>query len=228
DVTRRPPVLPERMVRLADEHGLEPACAVAVGAEHLELVQALHVEDERALRPIDLPLERVATTEREPRRLDRADGSVYELDRGLERVVDLPSRHERLHEPGDRGDLAVQEPREIDHVRAEIAERPRAGLVGIEAPRVEARIVGPVLEVAAAEVPDLPELARLDHLPRQADGRHEAVVEPAEVLDARGGDAAPDLVALAGVAPERLLADHVLARFSRSDRRLRVQRVGTA
>ena len=57
-------------------------------------------------------------------------------------------------------DLADEEPREVDHVRAEVAERAGARLVGIEAPRVERRIVAPVLEVAAAEVPDLAELAR--------------------------------------------------------------------
>jgi len=62
------------------------------------------------LRPVDLPLERITTAEREPRRLDRADGAVLELDRGLDRVVDLPTGQERLHETGDRGDLAVQEP----------------------------------------------------------------------------------------------------------------------
>ena len=202
--------------------------AVAVGAEHLQLVQALHVEGERSLRPVDLPLEGVAAAEREPRRLDRADGAVLELDRGLDRVVDLPPGQERLHEPGDGRDLAVQEPREVDHVRAEVAERAGAGLVDVEAPRVERRVVAPVLEVAAAEVPDLAELAGLDHLPRQPNGRHEAVVEPAEVLHARRSDAAPDLVGLVGVAPERLLADHVLARLGRRDRRLRVQRVGAA
>ena len=61
---------------------------------------------------------------------------------------------------------------------------PEPASSGVEAPRVERRVVGPVLEVAAAEVPDLAELAGLDHLAREADGRHEAVVERAEVLDA--------------------------------------------
>src|SRR5439155_18686992 len=123
----------------ADENGLEPARAVAVGAEDLELVQALHVEGERSLRSIDLPLERVATAEREPRRLDRADGAVLELDRGLDRVVDLPTGQERLHEPGDRRELPVQEARQVDDVRAEVAERAGACRVRIEAPRVERR-----------------------------------------------------------------------------------------
>ena len=134
---------------------------------------------------------------------------------GLDRVVDLPPGQERLHEPGDRRDLAVQEAREVDDVGAEVAERARAGLVRLEAPRVERRVVAPVLEVAAAEVPDLAELAGLDHLPGQPDGRHEAVVERAEVLHAGRRDPPPDLVALVGVAAERLLADHVLARLAR-------------
>ena len=69
-------------------------------------------------------------------------------------------------------------------MRREVADRSRAGLFGAEAPRVEAGIVGPVLEVAGAEVSDLAELARLDHLAREPDRRHEAVVEAAQVLDA--------------------------------------------
>jgi len=107
-------------------------------------------------------------------------------------------------------------------VRAEVAERAGACRVRIEAPRVECRVVAPILEIAAAEVPDLPQLAGLDHLARQPNRGHEAVVESAKVLDAGRGDAAPDLVGLVGVAPERLLADHVLAGLRCGDRRLRV------
>ena len=135
---------------------------------------------------------------------------------------------ERLHEPET---VAIspfrKRARSID-VRAEVAERARAGLVRVEAPRVERRIVAPVLEVAAAEMPDLAELAGVDHLAREPDRRHEAVVEGAEMLDAGRRDPPPDLVALVGVAPERLLADHVLSRFGRGDRRLGVQRVRAA
>ena len=74
-------------------------------------------------------------------------------------------------------------------------------------------------------MPDLAELARLDHLPREAHGRDEAVVERAQVLHAGGVHSLPDVVALVGVAPERLLADDVLAGFRRRDRRLGVQGV---
>ncbi len=72
---------------------------------------------------------------------------------------------------------------------------------------------------------DLAELARVDQLAREANGRHEAVVEGAEVLHAGRGDPLPDLVALVGGATERLLADDVLARLGREDRRLGVERV---
>ncbi len=70
---------------------------------------------------------------------------------------------------------------------------------------------------------DLAELARVDQLAREPDRRHEAVVERAHVLHAGRRDAAPDLVALVRVAPERLLADDVLARLGGGDRRLRVE-----
>jgi hypothetical protein len=45
------------------------------------------------------------------------------------------------------------------------------------------------------------------------------------VLDAGRGHAAPDLVTLAGRAPQGLLAEDVLSGLGRGDRRLRVERV---
>ena len=155
-------------------------------------------------------------------------GPLLELDRGLERVVDAPARQEGADEPGDGRDLADEEPRQVDDVGAEVAERAGPRLVRLEAPGVQRGIVAPVLEVAPAEVADLAELAGVDQLARQPHRRDEAVVEPAQVLDAGGRHALPDLVALVGVATERLLAEHVLARLGRGDRRLGVQRVGAA
>ena len=159
-----------------------------------------------------------------PRRLDRADRAGLELDRGLDRVVDLATGEEGVDERRDGGDLADEEAGEVDHVGAEVAERARARRGGVEAPRVERRVVAPVLQVAAAEVADLAELAGLDHLAREPHRRDEAVVERAEVLDARRRDPLPDVVALVGVAPERLLAEDVLARLGGGDRRLGVER----
>ena len=228
DVAGRPPEIPERVVGLGDQHRLEAARTVAVGAEDLQLVQALHVERERRLRAVDLPLERVAPAEREPRRLDRPDRAALELDGGLERVVDAPAGEERVDEAGDGRDLADEVARQVDDMRAEVAERARSRLVRLEAPGVEGRVVAPVLQVAAAKVPDLAELAGVDQLPCQPHRGDEAVVEAAEVLDARRLDALPDLVALGGVAAERLLAEDVLAGLGGGDRRLGMERVGAA
>jgi hypothetical protein len=113
-------------------------------------------------------------------------------------------------------------------VRAEVAERPAACLVGVEAPGVERRVVAPVLQVAAAEVADLAELARVDQLAREPHRRDEPVVERAQVLHTRRSDCLPDLVALVGVAPERLLADDVLAGLRGCDRRLGMDAVRPA
>src|SRR5207249_6471804 len=110
-------------------------------------------------------------------RFDRPDRPTREFDGGLDRVVDLAAGQERLREAGDGVNLAGEEAREVDDVRAEVAERARAGFVRMEAPGVERRVVAPVLQVAAAEVPDLPELPGVDHLPRQPHRRDEAVVE---------------------------------------------------
>ena len=111
---------------------------------------------------------------------------------------------------------------------AEIAERTGSCLVGVEAPGVERRVVAPVLQVTAAEVADLPECALVDQLAREPHRRDEAVVEPAEMLDAGRGDAAPDVMALVGRAPERFLAEDVLAGFGGGDRRLCMERVRAA
>src|SRR5438046_8098902 len=96
-----------------------------------------HVERERALRAVDLPLERVAATEGQAGGLDRPDRAVLELDRRLDAVVDLATGEEGLHQRRDRCEVANQVAGEVDHVRPEIAERTAAGLVGVEAPGVE-------------------------------------------------------------------------------------------
>ena len=107
--------------------------------------------------------------------------------------------------------------------RSPSAPEPAAALSKRHTSRVS---VTPVLEVAAAEVTDLAELPVVDQLARETNGRDEAVVEGTQVLDAGRLHPTPDLVALVGVASERLLADDVLARFCSGDRRLRMQRVG--
>ena len=64
-------------------------------------------------------------------------------------------------------DLADEEAREVDHVGTEIAERARAGRPGVEPPHaLERRVDDPLLQVAAAEVMDLAELAGLDQVSR--------------------------------------------------------------
>src|SRR6267378_8604815 len=105
DVSRRPPEVHERMVRLRHEHRPEATRAVLTGEKDLQLVHPLHVEVERAVRAVDLPLKRVAPSEREARRLDRPDRAALELDNRLDRIVDLAAAHERLDEARDGRDL---------------------------------------------------------------------------------------------------------------------------
>ena len=112
------------------------------------------------------------------------DGAALELDDGLDRVVDLSLRDERLHDRRERGDLADQEPAQVDHMGREISDGARAGVLCAETPGVEARVLGPVLEIARAEVANLAEIAALDDLAREPHRRHEPVVEAAEMLDA--------------------------------------------
>src|SRR5512132_817051 len=118
DVPRRPPELHERMVCLRYEHRPESPRAVLAVEEDLQLVHTLHVEVQRAARAVDLPLKRIASSEREACRLDRSDCSVRELDGRLDSVVNAPITDECLHDPGDRGELADEVARKVDHVRA--------------------------------------------------------------------------------------------------------------
>ena len=128
----------ERVVGLGDEHGLRAARAVAVGAEDLELVHAAPCRTQsEPFEPLISHWKCVAPAEREPRRLDRPDGAAVELDDGLDRVVDLPSRDERLDDGRERGDLADEEAAQVDDVGREVADRARAGVLGAEAPGVE-------------------------------------------------------------------------------------------
>ena len=154
-----------------------------VPSRDLQLVQPLEVERQRALRAVDLEDEPVLAPGGEAARLDRADRAVLEAHAGLERVVDLAARLERGRHRRDRGRLAAEVAGEVDHVRAEVAERARARGLLLEPPDGG---VGraPVLQVAAAEVLDLAELARLEQLAGEPHGRDEAVVERAHVDDA--------------------------------------------
>src|SRR5207249_5151182 len=131
----------------------------------------------------------------------------------------LAPRLERPRRRRDRLDLADEVAPEVDHVRAEVAERTGAGGGLLEAPDL---VVDrpPLLQVAAAEVVELAELAGLDQLAGEPNRRHEAVVERAHVDDAGRRNALPQVVALVGGAAERFLADDVLAGFGGRDRRL--------
>ena len=224
-VPLRPPVLPEGVVGLGHEHGAE-ALRRAPGVDPARWTcSSLRRSRSNASEPL-VPLtskrERVLAPGGEARGLDRPHGAALEARRRLDGVVDLAPRLEGRGVRGHRVDLADEVAGEVDHVRAEVAERARPGGRLVEAPEVG---VGgaPLLQVGAAEVVDLAELAGLDHLARQPHRRHEAVVERAHVLDAGGLHAPPGLVGLGRVAAQRLLADDVLARLGGGDRRLGVE-----
>ena len=72
--------------------------------------------------------------EREPRRLDRPDGSVLEFDGRFDRVIDLPVGDEGADEAADIVDVADEKAGEIDDMGGEVAERARPGGGGVEAP----------------------------------------------------------------------------------------------
>jgi hypothetical protein len=169
-----------------------------------------------------------------PGGLERADRPAVERDRGRERIVDVDlaprSRAgEGPRDGGDGGDLADEEANQVDEVGSEVPGRPRARQRPLQAPgggRVG--IAQPILQVSHSDVPDLAELAGGDQIAGEPDGGDEPVVERAHVGDPGRLDTAPGVEGLVGVAPQRLLADHVLAGLRGRDRRLGVQVVGPA
>ena len=211
------------MLFLGDEDTAE-----TLRVRNLELVQPLDVEDRRALRPVDLERVRVDAAPSEARGLERPGDAVFELDRGDEMVVDVPPGHERANRGRHRRDLADQVAREVDDVRAEVAERAGPGLGRIEAPRALVRIPAPGLEVTRPEMDDVAELSGVEELADEAHGGHEAVVEPAHVHDAGPLGLLPHPVRLLRRETERLLAQDVLAVPRRLDTRLGVDRVRPA
>ena len=143
-------------------------------------------------------------------------------------VVDRAAGNERADGRADRFDLADEMAREVDRMRAEVAERAGAGDRRVEMPVVRGRVPAPGLEVAGAEVDDLAELSGLDELACEPDRRDEAVVEAGGVDDSCVLGRAPHRVRLVGRERERLLAEDVLASARGGDRRLGVKRVRPA
>ena len=96
--------------------------------------------------------------------------------------------------------------------------RSGAGLILLEPPhKRELRIHDPVLQIHRAPVIDLSDLARLDQLFRERDGRNPSVVERHHALDARLLHRREHLPGLREIVRERLFAEHMLTRLGRGD-----------
>jgi hypothetical protein len=128
----------------------------------------------------------------------------------------------------DLGDVVAEnEVHRVEPVRADVGERTQlAAFLRQQPPVVVGVVEQPVLEVAAVDVDDPPELTLGDHCPQRLQRR----VEPQVVVDGKHplgrlhrGHQSRRL--LAGHR-QRLLADDMLARRQRRERMLRVQPVG--
>jgi hypothetical protein len=125
---------------------------------------------------------------------------------------------------GDLGDVADEPPGVVEHVRAEVAERPGAA-AGVEAPLVVGSAEEAVLKVEAPRG-DASDEAVVDERFQIAVVHGGAHREERHVDDARGVDGIPHRGGLVGVRRERLLAQHVDAAPRGRDRDRRVQLVG--
>jgi hypothetical protein len=243
DVTGRPPAGQVGMVRLGDQDPAEPAGVGRVRSiKEFQLVEPLQVEREAAGRAVELDAQPVLAPRRAPGRLERAKRARSEPSGEHHRVVhrDPPppgavgQRALRCEGGADRGHtgdrVPGQELRQVDDVRAEVAERARTRMLGLHPPGQRGvRVDQPVLQVHGADVAQRTDAAPLDQPPGQREGRHPPVVEPDHGAGAgwerRVGRGRHRLGLGQGVR-ERLLAQHVLARPQRGDRDRSVQVAG--
>src|SRR5207302_7062548 len=155
------------MMALGDQHGMEPAHRVSLEA-HVQLVQTLQVEDERAEGAVDFERQAVLPAETHGAGPKRPHRSAGEFDHRLDRVLDVdgpvptlrarPPVHEDPRGGADGADLAHEEARKIDDVGGEVADDAAARLGTVVPPGVrDVRIDHRVVAVPRAEVPDLPE-----------------------------------------------------------------------
>src|SRR6185503_12064151 len=118
DVAAWPPV-PHERVCLGG--GYQHVGIAVAAAAYLELVEALQVEAQRALRAVDFDHQPILMPGRHAGCFKGANRSAVELHGGGERIVDVdhtagPLRGEGPGCGADRLRLANQEPRQVDHV----------------------------------------------------------------------------------------------------------------
>ena len=254
-VAGRPPALEVGVVGFGDQDPAEAGVGAGLGAVViLQLVEPLQVEGERAALAVELDAQGVLASGGVPGGLEGGEGAGGEPPGEQGGVVDgdlsgagrrdggqaaagrggqRPLPYERL---GDRGDAREPFPgqvlRQVDDVRAEVAERTGAGLLAAQPPgQRELRVHQPVLQVRDPHVPQPPDPALRHHAPGQRGRGDPAVVEadhrqPA-VRRRRLGGTGHRLGLLHGVG-EGLLAQHVLARGERGERDLGVAVAGGA
>ena len=157
------------------------------------------------------------------RTMDSAASSTVTLPLRLGSPDEGPALDEGLERARDLGDLAHEEAREVDRVRGDVAQRPRPGLLLLEAPEERQRGVDdPVLEVGAAVVVDLAEIAARDQGLRELDRGDAAVVVADHVEDAGLLDRGQHGLRFLHGVGQRLLAEHDFARLGGGDRDLGV------
>src|ERR671919_501699 len=124
------------MLRLRRKHTMKAADAYVIGLEiDLELVHSFQVECDRSLAAVDFEAVPVFAPRRHARRFDGADGAVLETGKRDGRIIDghatplpgvggeWPLLDECLEVARNLGNLANEEPGEVDHVRDEVAQR---------------------------------------------------------------------------------------------------------
>ena len=190
DVSVRPPVFPERVVCFGYQYIVEALrlARLVVDPEHLELVEAFEVEADAAKLAVDLYDLVILAAGRKARRFERSQSSVGEFHGGNEGIVDVdlgvagairqgPFVDERARRGADAGNVAHQVVRQVDDVRAQVAQCSATGVLLVESPDSRRAVVrqDPLLKVDRTIVVDTAQRAALDQLASLAYGGHETV-----------------------------------------------------
>ena len=185
---RHPPVLHVGMIAVGDVHAAPAAHAAFVAViEVLDAMQIVQIPERRRVLAVDLERVERLVPARVARRFERRERSVLEAAQERARVVDadrldlagqvvLALLDEGLGHRRDLGDRTVQPQRRVDVVRQQVAGDAAARDVDVETPESFAALRQilrdrPVLQELRAVVKDAAELALVEQLLDQRDGR---------------------------------------------------------
>ena len=240
-----PPLVHVRHVAIGDVHAA-PAARVGVVAviEKLEPVEVVQIPADGGVGAVDLQRVQRLVPARVSRGFEQSERAVRKVAVKNTGVVDgdflllagggvHALLDERLGDGGNVGNAAVEPDGGVDAVGEQVAGDATAGGRGVQTPKTFAALGeigadGPVLQEVGAVMKNLAELAAIDNLLGQGDGRDAPVVVPDRIRHTGFLHGIDHRRAFLGGAGQRLFAKHHLTRLGGGDGYLSVLIVGCA